>query len=127
MPVLRSLSRSDLAPDARRPAYPVDPPLCSLRRRYIRDAKHQAVLQQCVQAGDASKEEEDSMSGETTLDDIRQWPTKRLRRPRWWARLQARLGGYFWLPCDVCGQWSGGQEWHGDGYTTGPGRTKGVC
>lgn len=23
---------------------------------------------------------------------------------RWWARLRAWLGGYFWAPCPVCGR-----------------------
>lgn len=26
-------------------------------------------------------------------------------------RLYARLSGYFWLPCTLCGQMSGGHEW----------------
>jgi hypothetical protein len=31
--------------------------------------------------------------------------------PRWMHRAYARLGGYFWLPCPLCGQYSGGHEW----------------
>lgn len=30
--------------------------------------------------------------------------------PRWWARISAWLGGYFWLPCRLCGRYSGGHE-----------------
>jgi len=26
--------------------------------------------------------------------------------------LIAKLLGYFWLPCPICGQFSGGHEWH---------------
>lgn len=31
--------------------------------------------------------------------------------PRWWHRFYAWLGGYFWLPCPVCGKHFGGHEW----------------
>jgi hypothetical protein len=27
-----------------------------------------------------------------------------------WARLRAKLGGYFWLPCLHCGRMHGGHE-----------------
>lgn len=41
-----------------------------------------------------------------------------LARPRWFQRLRAWLGGYFWLPCPLCGRKFGGHEW-GDGpYTS---------
>lgn len=30
--------------------------------------------------------------------------------PRWFAHLWARLFGYFWIPCPVCGEEFGGQE-----------------
>jgi predicted RNA-binding Zn-ribbon protein involved in translation (DUF1610 family) len=29
---------------------------------------------------------------------------------RAWNRLRAWLGGYFWLPCPICGQHFGGHE-----------------
>ena len=29
---------------------------------------------------------------------------------RWLHRLYARLRGYFWLPCPICGQMFGGHE-----------------
>jgi hypothetical protein len=32
-------------------------------------------------------------------------------KPRWWAKLRADFGGYFWLPCPVCGRMFGGHEW----------------
>lgn len=42
------------------------------------------------------------------------WPKpgpadRRLPR-RWLAHLRAIIGGYFWLPCPVCGQMFGGHE-----------------
>ncbi len=33
------------------------------------------------------------------------------RLPRWMHRLYAGLGGYFWLPCPLCGRFFGGHEW----------------
>jgi len=48
-------------------------------------------------------------------------------------RLYARLFGYFWLPCPLCGQMSGGHEWRDiDGkpssIPTGiPGESHGIC
>lgn len=30
--------------------------------------------------------------------------------PRWQHHLWARLNGYFWLPCPVCGEMFGGHE-----------------
>lgn len=32
-------------------------------------------------------------------------------RFRWWHRIAAKAGGYFWLPCPSCGQSFGGHEW----------------
>lgn len=32
------------------------------------------------------------------------------RGPRWFHRLVAEVGGYFWIPCDVCGRAFGGHE-----------------
>lgn len=59
------------------------------------------------------------------------------RRPRfrWLHRLYARLGGYFWVPCPLCGVYFGGHELrdrpglsstipHPSGQ---PGRGKGIC
>lgn len=49
-------------------------------------------------------------------------------------RLLARLGGYFWLPCPLCGQPFGGHEWHDvDGLSSivnvpgNPGSGRGIC
>lgn len=53
--------------------------------------------------------------------------------PRWWARLRAALGGYFWLPCPLCGTMFGGHEWHDVGYlsssvpTDREGGRRGIC
>jgi len=33
--------------------------------------------------------------------------------PRWVHRLRAHFGGYFWLPCPICGRRFGGHEWKG--------------
>ncbi len=32
---------------------------------------------------------------------------------RRWEQYKAYLGGYFWLPCPICGEMFGGQEEHG--------------
>ena len=50
-------------------------------------------------------------------------------------RIYARLLGYFWLPCPLCGQMSGGHEWRDiDGKPScipdpesGPGYFTGIC
>ena len=34
-----------------------------------------------------------------------------MKRPRWWQRFRAAVGGYFWLPCPSCGRMFGGHEW----------------
>jgi len=34
----------------------------------------------------------------------------RLKKPRWVQRLIAFFGGYFWLPCPICGRKFGGHE-----------------
>ncbi len=31
--------------------------------------------------------------------------------PRWVHRAYAKVAGYFWLPCPLCGVMSGGHEW----------------
>ena len=33
-----------------------------------------------------------------------------MRAPRWLRRRRASLGGYFWLPCPICGEYFGGYE-----------------
>jgi hypothetical protein len=50
-------------------------------------------------------------------------------------RLYARLFGYFWLPCPLCGQMSGGHEWRDikgkpsaiPEPGSGPGSFAGIC
>jgi hypothetical protein len=37
-------------------------------------------------------------------------------RPRWVQHIRAILGGYFWLPCPMCGKPFGGHEAHGSLY-----------
>jgi hypothetical protein len=34
-----------------------------------------------------------------------------LNLARKWAKFRAMSGGYFWLPCPLCGTEFGGQEW----------------
>jgi len=56
-------------------------------------------------------------------------------RPRFIARAIADRGGYFWLPCPLCGRKFGGQEWrmvdgHMDTIPTpsrGEGASQGIC
>ena len=51
------------------------------------------------------------------------------------AKAYARMFGYFWLPCPLCGQEFGGHEWKDiDGKCStipwpqeGPGMNKGIC
>lgn len=33
-----------------------------------------------------------------------------MRAPEWWRKCKAALGGWFWLPCPLCGQMFGGFE-----------------
>ncbi|MCU1590050.1 MAG: hypothetical protein JWP11_1306 [Frankiales bacterium] len=48
--------------------------------------------------------------------------------PRWMHRAWARSGGYFWLPCNLCGREHGGHEWNGASIPTDvPGVGKGIC
>jgi len=44
---------------------------------------------------------------------------------RWWAWLIAYWGGYFWLPCSMCGRGFGGQEGNRDPWIVVRGRC--VC
>ena len=34
-------------------------------------------------------------------------------QPRWLQKLKAEAGGFFWLPCPMCGESFGGHEWAG--------------
>lgn len=45
-----------------------------------------------------------------SVADVQRWRVKDLRH-RWLARIRARMGNYFWLPCPVCQRPFGGQEW----------------
>jgi len=45
---------------------------------------------------------------ELTRDTLR---ARRRYRPRWLNWLRALVGGYFWLPCPMCGKSFGGHEW----------------
>ncbi len=49
--------------------------------------------------------------------------------PRWFNCIFAFLGGYFWLPCPLCGKNFGGHEWFNDyeSLYNGNGRGEGVC
>lgn len=53
--------------------------------------------------------------------------------PRFVHRAWAGLGGYFWLPCDLCGRYSGGHERDTDDPRSRmpvpgePGHFRGVC
>jgi hypothetical protein len=55
------------------------------------------------------------------------------RLPRWMHWLYAWLGGYFWLPCPLCGRYSGGHEWRDiNGLPSSipgdrPGTSHGIC
>ena len=46
--------------------------------------------------------------------------------PRLWHKLRAKLFGYFWLPCPICGEMFGGHESHGSLYLA-RGRGKATC
>jgi hypothetical protein len=53
--------------------------------------------------------------------------------PRWVHRGYALLLGYFWLPCPLCGRFSGGHEWDGFNPRANfpvpgePGHHQGIC
>lgn len=55
------------------------------------------------------------------------------RLPRFMHHGYAVLRGYYWLPCPVCGRYSGGHEWRRDGLPssvpdlTEPGLGHGIC
>lgn len=39
------------------------------------------------------------------MDELR-----RVRMPRWIHKIYARMRGYFWMPCPICGCMFGGHE-----------------
>lgn len=39
--------------------------------------------------------------------------------PQWWRRTRAKLTGYFWKPCPLCGRMFGGYENGGHLWTQG--------
>lgn len=43
--------------------------------------------------------------------------TIRIPLPRWLHRLWARLWGFYWLPCPVCGRMYGGHETNAFGHS----------
>lgn len=47
-------------------------------------------------------------------------------QPRWLQKIKAAQGGYFWLPCLMCGEDFGGHEWAGD-LMHDRSRGEGVC
>lgn len=49
-----------------------------------------------------------------------------MRLPRWYHRLYAFFGGYFWIPCPICGRKFGGHEAQWTLWTT-PWSGWGVC
>lgn len=49
-----------------------------------------------------------------------------LTYPRWVAKLAARAGGYFWLPCEICSKEFAGFEW-GETLIAELGRGTGTC
>lgn len=49
------------------------------------------------------------------------------RYPRWLNRLWAGFGGYFWIPCPLCGEDFGGHEWDGRAINGTDGHGTGYC
>ena len=49
-----------------------------------------------------------------------------MRQWRWLNRCYAFIGGYFWLPCPICGRYFGGHEWSESLYL-GYGSGRGTC
>lgn len=47
-------------------------------------------------------------------------------RPRWLQELKAEAGGFFWVPCPMCGEAFGGHEWAGELMDTRE-SGRGVC
>ena len=54
-----------------------------------------------------------------------------MKLPRWLHKLYANFMGYFWLPCPLCGQMTGGHEWKTNdpncSIMTSWSKGKGVC
>ena len=50
-----------------------------------------------------------------------------MKKPRFIERIRAFYGGYFWLPCPVCGKMFGGHELRNSGYLIIGRRHMGVC
>jgi hypothetical protein len=48
------------------------------------------------------------------------------KKPRWFQHIRAVLGGYFWLPCPICGEKFGGHE-EGGSLATSYSGGKMVC
>jgi predicted RNA-binding Zn-ribbon protein involved in translation (DUF1610 family) len=48
-------------------------------------------------------------------------------KPRFIQWIKAFLGGYFWLPCPICGENYGGHEWTGGSLMTSETAGKMVC
>ena len=50
---------------------------------------------------------------------------------RLWNHFIATFGGYFWIPCPLCGQMMGGHEWKKSDYASIPTNgcyvTRGIC
>ena len=51
-----------------------------------------------------------------------------MRKPKWMRKARANAGGYFWLPCPICGEMFGGFEWKsGHSLMTSKSEGVGVC
>lgn len=46
---------------------------------------------------------------------------------RWLNKIYAKLNGYFWIPCPVCGQYFGGHEWDDENTIYEGNRGTGIC
>jgi hypothetical protein len=49
------------------------------------------------------------------------------KKPRWLEHLKATIGGYFWLPCPICGEYFGGHEKDSGSWYQGQGGGAVVC
>lgn len=48
-------------------------------------------------------------------------------QPRILAKALAAIGGYFWLPCEICGEPFAGFEWGSESLMTSLSTGRGVC
>jgi len=48
-------------------------------------------------------------------------------QPRWFAYLRTVFGGYFWIPCPICGEYFGGFETSQEGLQISYIEGKCVC